>query len=112
MYALSAVATATPVDVQHRNVQLAIAALAKQPCWSQELHNCVDTTQPSTLVDCDVIRAAYVSPTAADKSALDAAVEAVPFCPAPVTAPTPWLLWIGIGAAGFALGVVLGRALK
>jgi hypothetical protein len=52
-----------------------------------------------------------VSPSAADKAALDAAVEAVPFCPAP-SALGDWRIWVGAGALGFAAGLVVSALRK
>ena len=104
MYALSAVTT--PVAISPA-ATAAIAALSQLPCWSDQAHACVDTAGPSTLANCPAIRAAYVNPSAADRAALDAAVEAVPFCPAP---SSQWMYWVGAAALGFAFGIVVARA--
>jgi hypothetical protein len=87
----------------------AIAALTKLPCWSDQAHACVDTTGASTLPNCAAIRAGYASGSAADKAAMDAAVDAMPFCPAP---GGDWMMLVGVGALGLALGLVIGTASK
>lgn len=102
MYALAATAPIAPT-APSAAAQAALAALRAQPCWSQELHNCVETDQPSSLPVCATIRAGYQNP--ADKPALDAAVDAVPFCPAP---STNWMLIAGAAAIGLGAGLLLG----
>jgi len=100
MYALAAAATPSPTALT------AIAALREHPCWSHELQRCVETGKPSTVSGCATIRAGYK--TEADAAAVDAAVEAMPFCSEPLEPA-----WLVVAAAGgFLAGALFVAAMK
>jgi hypothetical protein len=82
------------------------AALRAQPCYSQELSDCINTTAPSSVANCEVIRAAYKL----DAKAMDAAAEGLKFCPAS-SAPSLGAM-IAVGAFGVAAGLLLGALLR
>jgi hypothetical protein len=82
------------------------AALRAQPCYSQELSDCINTTAPSSVPNCQAIRDGYK----VDAKAMDAAAEGLKFCPA---SSTPSLgTFIAVGGIGVALGVLLGGLLR
>ena len=99
MYALAAV-TPSPTAAA------AVAALRQHPCWSRDLERCVTTKEPSTVTGCATIRAGYVA--AADSAVVDAAVEAMPFCPEP--RDPAWL--VVAAAGGFLAGTLFVAAMK
>jgi hypothetical protein len=85
---------------------LGIAALRAQPCYSQELSDCINTTAPSSVPNCQAIRDGYK----VDAKAMDAAAEGLKFCPASSTPSLGTL--IAVGGIGVALGVLLGGLLR
>jgi hypothetical protein len=82
------------------------AALRAQPCYSQELSDCINTTATSSVPNCQAIRDGYK----VDAKAMDAAAEGLKFCPASSTPSLGTL--IAVGGIGVALGVLLGGLLR
>jgi hypothetical protein len=87
-------------------VTAAVVAVRQHPCWSQALQDCVYGKASSAVPDCALIRAGY----AADAKTVDAAVEALPFCPEPERAP--WMIWGAAAAFGFVVGAFVGSSLR
>jgi len=85
-------------------LQDGLAVLSAQPCYSRQLDDCM-VGRNSALPGCTKIQAAYRD--SANKTPLDAAIDRIPFCPAPEVEPIDCALAaVGGLAAGLLFAVV------
>ena len=99
------IGAALPATSTSATLAAGIAAVRRQPCYSHLTDECVNTTAPSSLPDCEAIRAGYK----VDAKSMDVAFEAVKFCPAPGPSMATF---IAVGAVGIAVGILLGGLMR
>lgn len=81
-----------------------LAVLQSLPCYSQDVDDCI-MGRSSQFPDCATLNAAW----AANKDAMNKAVDAVPFCAAPAS---PTAGYVAAAAFGVTAGLLLSFALR
>jgi hypothetical protein len=66
----------------------ALAELQSIKCWSQDAQNCSELKGSLPGVDCQTLADGWIG----DYDQMQAAVDAIPYCPAPARRLWPWLL--------------------